>query len=671
MTDPTSRPDSGPDPLLGRSIGSYVILERLGRGGMGSVYKAEHHLIGKKVAIKVLSKEFATNEILVQRFFNEARAVNKIGHDNIVDISDYGKTDDGWIYYVMELLEGRELTKLIKEAGQLDLPRAIHITRQCAQALDACHAQGIIHRDLKPDNIFLITHGGREDFVKVLDFGVAKLADEETGYTKQGAVLGTPHYMSPEQAEGHPIDQRADVYSLGVILYRMLTGKVPFPGTTFSSVIAKVLTEPARPPSGLNPKLSPAVDAVVLKCLSKLPEERFSSALEFLDALEKAANLDPLTAEALGSSVKVPTPALGIVAMQNPGQSAASTAKKNSTSWADGLPRLPDDTLNGAQTQAGLPPQASPSQQLAPAPVANNSTPWLIAGISLGVALALGGLAVLWIFVLRKEPTVLVAPPNVALSTPAPNPNPTPNPNPNPAPNTTPSGPTPPAVPALSKVSFTSSPAGAKVIRAKDKKNTVLGLTPWTLDPLPKQAEEYRLVLFGYEEQRVTLDPAAPKNIDVSLVQKAPTDKEMADFLNGLRKADAATFAAALDPKGGLAFFSSPSAPKEYREKMFNNKSGAIDFSVLSEKDKPSLQTITRESLQADEKLLKSLQGNNGFNGYNPILEEGATWRCVAAEMYCSLLRDDPDAPGYSKANFSYQNGGLYLVKLAALVIRG
>ena len=189
---------------VGATVGNYQVLQKIGSGAMGNVFLAHHPVIGKRVALKVIHPELASNEEMIARFFNEARAVTQIGHENIVDVQDFGQTPDGDSFIVMELLEGFSLGDKLKQEGALSIPRATHIALQLADGLSAAHARGIIHRDLKPDNIFLIPRGGDPDFVKILDFGLAKLTGPSQAMshqTKTGSLLGTPHYMAPEQAE--------------------------------------------------------------------------------------------------------------------------------------------------------------------------------------------------------------------------------------------------------------------------------------------------------------------------------------------------------------------------------------------------------------------------------------------------------------------------------------
>src|SRR5436305_4084384 len=214
--------------LIGKSIGNYQIKAKLGEGGMGTVYLGEHPLIGKRVAVKVLLEELAAKEDIVSRFFNEAKAVNDIGHQNIVDIVDFGKVknDHGGdvVYFIMEFLDGESLAARLRRTG-LSFNETMHVMTQCCSALTASHAKGIVHRDLKPENIYLCPRGTDKNFVKILDFGIAKLTGDggtSSHNTRTGLVIGTPAYMSPEQCEGKGfIAHRSDVYSLGVVTYEL------------------------------------------------------------------------------------------------------------------------------------------------------------------------------------------------------------------------------------------------------------------------------------------------------------------------------------------------------------------------------------------------------------------------------------------------------------------
>jgi tRNA A-37 threonylcarbamoyl transferase component Bud32 len=273
---------------VGETVGNYRVTAKLGEGGMGQVFLAEHPVIGSKVAIKAVHSQYARNPEVVSRFVTEARAVNQVGHDHIVDITDFGTTPAGDFYFVMEYLQGAMLAEQI---GQAFPPaRALNIAAQIADALQASHDQGVIHRDLKPANVLLITREGTPDFVKVFDFGLAKLIGNNgtpaAHHTGAGIVMGTPFYMSPEQCVGDAeVDHRCDIYALGVILFEMLTGRVPFTGEGYGDVLYKQVNQPAQSVRSLVPSLPPALDALVARALVKDPKQRFQTMAELRAAL--------------------------------------------------------------------------------------------------------------------------------------------------------------------------------------------------------------------------------------------------------------------------------------------------------------------------------------------------------------------------------------------------
>ncbi|HEX4419322.1 MAG TPA: serine/threonine-protein kinase [Kofleriaceae bacterium] len=267
--------------------------EKLGEGGMGSVYLALHPTIGKKVALKVLHSEFSNNQDVATRFFNEAKAVNDIGHPNIVDIVDFGIIQAGGghdqlVYFIMEYLAGMTLSHLIRTESPLPPERALTIALQVADALSASHKCGIVHRDLKPDNIILLQRGRERDFVKLLDFGIAKLTGGSamgSHRTRTGIVMGTPAYMSPEQCEGRDsVDLRTDIYALGIVMYEMLTGRVPFVGEGYGEILVQHLTQRPIPVSQFR-MLPPHVEVVVMKALEKRPDLRYPTMEEFMRAM--------------------------------------------------------------------------------------------------------------------------------------------------------------------------------------------------------------------------------------------------------------------------------------------------------------------------------------------------------------------------------------------------
>jgi serine/threonine-protein kinase len=280
------------DPLIGQTLdGRYKIERVLGEGGMGIVYKAVHTTLGKPLAIKVLRPEVSKNEEIVQRFRQEAQSASQIGNPHIIDISDFGTLADGSTYFVMEFLTGKSLT-VAQADGKFSLARTIHVVRQLAGALGAAHDIGIVHRDLKPDNVQLVERGGQKDFVKVLDFGIAKVGGSTSKLTQAGQVFGTPHYMSPEQCAGTNVDHRTDIYAVGVMLYEMACSKVPFDADNLMGILTKHLYENPIAPHELAPPVDvpPALEAVILKCLQKKPEARYQTMAELsadLDAIER------------------------------------------------------------------------------------------------------------------------------------------------------------------------------------------------------------------------------------------------------------------------------------------------------------------------------------------------------------------------------------------------
>ena len=301
------------DPLLGTMLGPYRVAHLVGAGGMGRVYKGVNPTIRSRVAIKVLSHECSQRPDLIDRFFAEARAVNLIRHESIVNVLDLSKLSDGRPYIVMEYLDGSPLGRVIAQRGRLPTGTLARLMTEVLAALGAAHAKGVVHRDIKPDNIF-VTLQGRG---KILDFGIAKLAAEDRhgpDPTRAGSLLGTPHYMSPEQAQSLPADARSDLYAIGVILYEGMTGRKPFTGTSVYEILRGHIELPPVPPRQVAPDLAPPLEPIILHALAKDPAHRWQTAHELAAALSAACQYlpppewDPLTSRPRNESVGPPTP---------------------------------------------------------------------------------------------------------------------------------------------------------------------------------------------------------------------------------------------------------------------------------------------------------------------------------------------------------------------------
>ncbi len=325
------------DPFIGREIlgGQFQIVEKIGTGGMGSVYKASQPAMNRMVAIKILHPKLVARKDLTSRFRREARAMSQLTHPNTVKVFMYGELEeDGSLYIVMELLEGRNLNQTVRKEGPMPVERAIPILIQVCGALQEAHDIGIVHRDLKPENIFLSRQGGITDFPKVLDFGLAKVTERQMQpgsliLTQEGMVFGTPEFMSPEQAQGRTLDARSDLYSLAVILYEVLTGKLPFSARTPMEYIQKHVMDPIIPLEQRVPdlKFPEGLGRVLEKALEKKPEDRYQSAAEFADALRPfagaASGAQPSGVSRVPSGPAAPSPPVEIapvpVAARPPG----------------------------------------------------------------------------------------------------------------------------------------------------------------------------------------------------------------------------------------------------------------------------------------------------------------------------------------------------------------
>jgi serine/threonine-protein kinase len=329
------------DPFIGREIlgGQFRIVQKIGTGGMGSVYKAEQPEMNRMVAIKILHPKLAGRKDLTSRFRREARAMSQLTHPNTVRVFMYGELEeDGSLYIVMELLEGRNLNQTVRKEGPMGPERAIPILVQVCGALHEAHEMGIVHRDLKPENIFLCVQGGLKDYPKVLDFGLAKVTERQMRpgsviLTQEGMVFGTPEFMSPEQAQGKMLDARSDIYSLAVILYEVLTGKLPFNAKTPMEYIQKHVMEPPIPLNERVPgkTFPPVLGEVIAKALAKNPADRFQTAADFaaaLSACNEPGSERLLTVLAPASNPAAsPAPASAVVASGSAGASAPAVAR--------------------------------------------------------------------------------------------------------------------------------------------------------------------------------------------------------------------------------------------------------------------------------------------------------------------------------------------------------
>jgi serine/threonine-protein kinase len=460
--------------MIGQQFGNYRVLSLLGEGGMGAVYLAEHPGIGRRVAVKVLHKQFSGDEQLLGRLLNEARAANAIRHPNIIEILDSGMREDGVPYLVMELLEGESLGGRIRRVGALPLADAVAFTLQTASALGAAHKKGIVHRDLKPDNLFIVMQNMDEsgritdepmaERMKVLDFGIAKLQMPQPGdsvKTRTGTLMGTPIYMSPEQCRGtKTVDHRSDVYSLGVIFYEMLVGQPPFVSDGFGELVNMHLNVPPPSPRASRPEISAQLDAVILKMLAKNPEDRYPDMASLTSAIRLAAGPPFSVHRSSPDLANAPTQAADTVPpVSEPGRAA----KAQVTTFRTGIGEV--DATQPASSSRG---------KLVAAAVA-------VVVLGGGAFFMLGG----------SKPAPAPAP--VAAAPP-------------PTPPPAPVAPRPAAGPAKVTVRLATDPAGASVFDAQG--GALLGTTPVALTRPRGPAFKVRLEKDGYvsSTREVALD---------------------------------------------------------------------------------------------------------------------------------------------------------------------
>jgi len=393
------------DPLLAQLVADrYRVIRKLGEGGMGSVYLAEHVVIEKKFALKVLAPELARRSDLVARFLQEARSASRIGHENVIDIMDFGQSPDGLVYIAMEFLDGKDLGEIVRTGGALDWPQARGIVLQICRALRAAHDKGIVHRDMKPENIFLIQREGQPHFVKILDFGIAKVMGLDPNgprLTRTGMIFGTPEYMAPEQAEGKDTDHRADIYAVGCIMYHLITGQTPFVAESFMTMLTKHLMEEPVPPSARRPDLviTPEMDALVLKALEKDRDKRWQSMAELLEAVGVCPGPESATSK---------LPPGGQTVEMGGAHAAAALKVLRSRGTASETSRVSRGTVDSALSSPEMGAQTAP-------PVSRGKTLVLVI-----VGIVLGGAIAAWFALSHGKTQPSVAPPPPAVAPPPP-----------------------------------------------------------------------------------------------------------------------------------------------------------------------------------------------------------------------------------------------------------
>jgi serine/threonine-protein kinase len=362
--------------MQGRLLeGKYRVSRLIGEGGMGTVYEAEHTLIGRAVAVKVLHGDFAKSPEAQERFRREARAATAIRHANIIEVTDMGTTEEGRPFLVMELLEGVPLSALLVEGRGMPLARIVHVLTQVLDALAAAHKKGIVHRDLKPDNVFVVQEQDRPDFVKLLDFGISKMNEATAGglsVTRTGSVMGTPNYMAPEQAMGRKdCDHRVDLWAVGVMLYEALTGRRPYLGDNYNELLTAILMTTPPTPCTVNPAITPALERVILRALAKERDQRYSSATELRDELRAAsAGAAPIAGVLAPPVVATPAPAVAPPAAPRVGPRPAAPAAPPPVPRS-AAPAAPPPVPRPAAPAAPLPvPRSAPPAASPPAPAA-------------------------------------------------------------------------------------------------------------------------------------------------------------------------------------------------------------------------------------------------------------------------------------------------------------
>ena len=503
-----SKATGAPDPLIGRLINDrFKISALIARGGMGKVYRAEQAPLGRVCAIKVLNPNYAGEHDpeFHKRFFLEASIASKLTHPNTVTIFDYGRTDDDIYYMAMEYLEGHTLHRAIREAGHFPEERAAHVARQICRALREAHSLGVIHRDLKPANIFLVEHGDESDFVKVLDFGLVKNVSETKGedLTQTGLFMGSPKYMAPEQIRGDRVDARTDIYALGIILYEMVTGKVPFDRPNSVNILMAHVNEEAPPLRQMNPniQISPQLEDTIARCMAKDVDQRLRSMDEVLAALKR----------------------IGGAAMTATVSGIGATGEYRSLSGSGGRPAVPStnpqgpvSSSSGSHNAAFLSPSSS-EPGVIPAPLATSADSSAVPIVSqaprsgsksvllLAVIGCLGIVGAVAFFALHGQPQPLIPTgPTGASSGSASGVNGASGTPTTPAAETDVPAPTPPPpAPLAAKVRFISDPDGASI---KEDDVEICTSTPCDVpykggDADPTKSHTVKFVKHGYKDE--------------------------------------------------------------------------------------------------------------------------------------------------------------------------
>jgi serine/threonine-protein kinase len=398
-----SLPDTGgveAELQAGQVVGEYQVELKIGQGGFGAVFKAVHPLIGKQVAIKVLSQRFSVDPQMVSRFLAEARAVNQIRHHNIIDIFSFGTLEDGRLYYVMEYLDGEPLDKRLSRRGRMSLADAIPILRAIARALDAAHAKGIAHRDLKAENVFLAAHPDGV-YPKLLDFGIAKLMAPEDGLshkTRTGAPMGTPHYMSPEQCRGRDVDHRTDMYAFGVLAYLMLTGVYPLDGDDYMAILMRQIHDDPLPPSSHRPELPVGVNAAIAWLMRKVPASRPETLMDAVRMLERVAG---------GEALTVPPPRESLDGLSTlpvePGEAAPGIPPAVPLGGGAAQPSIPPASAAIAVAQPTPSPAPSANQAPEALPAAAEARRWPASHVLLAGGALLAAAAIVAVMVIRSS----------------------------------------------------------------------------------------------------------------------------------------------------------------------------------------------------------------------------------------------------------------------------